>query len=69
MNAVNKTAASSTTGIDKQKPHSTEQGLVIILKALKDYRDSVNVRAMTSCCCSVVRELNRTAYPETRIVS
>lgn len=33
-----------------------------------DYITCVNVLEITSCCCSRVRALNRTAYPETRIV-
>ncbi|STK22537.1 putative transporter [Escherichia coli] len=36
---------------------------------LKPYRLSVKVRAITSRCCSGVRELKRTAYPDTRMVS
>src|SRR5699024_12539202 len=34
-----------------------------------DLRLSVKVRAITSRCCSGVRELKRTAYPDTRMVS
>lgn len=33
-----------------------------------NYIACVNVLEITSCCCSRVRALNRTAYPETRIV-
>jgi hypothetical protein len=34
---------------------------LFILTDETDYRDSVKVRAITSFCCSVVRELKRTA--------
>ena len=39
----------------KPRTGALSQGLVNV------YKDSVKVLAMTSCCCSAVRELKRTA--------